>query len=97
MDRLVPMQALSDETRCKLKETLHAAYLESSEIEDLATDLHKAALAMKEKIELFMAVWQKPLTNTNEALLRAQWQSLREKADALLTVFEKLPKGVVLP
>lgn len=97
VDRLGPLQNLPEESRDKLKKAVHAAYLEKTEILSLAESLHREVENFAGKFEKFRVLWNQEHTRENEMALREAWQQLQKSGDALLAVFETLPKGVVLP
>lgn len=93
VDQLGPLQKLPEETRLKIKEAVHDAYLDSSGMTELAESLGQEAEVFAKEFEKFSKVW-----NTGDDTdLKKAWQGVLQKAETLLAVFEKLPKGVVLP
>lgn len=97
VDRLTPFAGLSEKLKGRIKEVVHAAYLESSNILDLKEPLSKAALALGKAIKELRVVWHEPKTEEGEIRLRQAWGEVSKQAHALLAVLERLPKGVVLP
>ena len=93
VNQLGPLQKLSAEIRANIEKAVHDSYLESSDIEDLADDLRLEVEIFAKEFKKFSEVWQKG----DDAALRNAWQGVLEKAEALLSVFERLPNGVVLP
>ena len=97
VDQLSPLQNLSEESRFRLKDVLHSAYLESSDISVLSELLSQGVEDFAEKFTKFLPVWNTKRTDENEPALRDGWNQLQQVANSLLAVFETLPKGVVLP
>jgi len=97
VDQLGPLQNLPDESRSRLKDVLHSAYLETSGISALSELLSQEIEAFAREFKGFLTAWNTERTNENEPALRDGWNKLQQVADSLLAVFERLPKGVVLP
>ena len=97
VDQLGPLQNLPDESRSRLKEVLHSAYLESSGISTLSELLSQELEGFEQEFSEFITVWNVERTDENESALRDGWNQLQQVANSLLAVFETLPKGVVLP
>ena len=97
VDQLSPLQSLPHDSRSRLKDVLHSAYLESSGISSLSELLSQELENFTEEFAKFLTVWNTERTDTNEVALRDGWKQLQQIANSLLAVFEKLPKGVVLP
>lgn len=95
--QLGPLQNLPDESRSRLKEVLHSAYLESSGISNLSESLSQELESFTEQFTKFLTVWNTERIDENEVALRDGWKQLQEIAKSLLAIFEILPKGVVLP
>ena len=93
VDQLGPLQKCSPETRLRIKEIVHNAYLEDSGIKGLAKSLEQVVNVFSEEFNTFIKAWNEG--NDNE--LKKAWQGVLNKAANMLKVFEKLPKGVVVP
>lgn len=97
VDQLCPLQNLPNKSCSRLKDVLHSAYLESSGISSLSELLSQELESFTEEFAKFLTVWNTELTDENEVALRDGWKQLQQIAIPLLAIFEKLPKGVVLP
>ncbi len=97
VDYLAPFAMVDQEIRDKIKQAIHAAYLESSNIPDFRVPLREAAIAFGESLDELREAWRLPLIEKNEQRLRNSWKKVSKRAKALHTVLEQLPKGVVLP
>ena len=97
VDQLSPLQSFPHDSRSRLKDVLHSAYLESSGISSLSELLSQELEGFAEEFTKFLTVWNTERTDENEPALRDGWNQLQQVAKSLLAVFETLPKGVVLP
>ena len=97
VDQLSPLQNFSEENRFRLKNVLHSAYIENSGISALSELLSQEIEGFAQEFTRFLTVWNTKRTDENEPALRHGWNQLQQVANSLLAVFEKLPKGVVLP
>lgn len=96
VDTLKPFSDLSLEEKAAIKGAVHAAYLESSGILALQAPLKAAAAGIEAALQELSRAWALPKPQ-GESAVRVAWEGVRKKANALIEVLERLPKGVVLP
>ena len=98
VDRLEPLQWLDEETRSAIKEAVHAAYLEKTEITALAGEFAGELKTFTSSFKEFLDRWQTlERRSENRAEMEQAWLVLQEAAKKLHVVTEKIPQGVVLP
>lgn len=97
VDRLTPFEKVDCETKELIKQVVHKAYLESSNITELKVPLKKAAKELEKAFEHMLEAWNQPVSETNEKKLRKTWGIFLTMARKLHSILEQLPKGIVLP
>lgn len=96
VDTLKPFGGLSTEEKTAIKAAVHEVYLESSGILALQAPLKASAVGMEAALQELSRTWVLPRPQ-GESAVRAAWEGVRGKANALIMELERLPKGVVLP
>lgn len=98
VDKLSPLQNLSHEIRTKIKEAVHAVYLEETEIVALAREFKQEVKDFVPVCNSFIKTWQETeRIEGNKPIIREPWRRLQKHAESLYAVVIKLPQGVVLP
>lgn len=97
VDTVTPFRRLSEKDKQRIKQPLHAAYLENSGITNLRLLLQEAAESLDKALKELLEEWQQPATSGSDQALCAAWSVFVERATNLKNVLERLPKGIVLP
>ena len=97
VDTLRPFEKVDDETKELIKQAVHKAYLESSNITQLKAPLKEAAEEMEKALEHLLEAWNQQVSEKNEQELKKAWDKFLTRARKLHSVLEQLPKGIVLP
>lgn len=96
VDKLHPFTVLSISDKEKIKVAVHEAYLASSQIMDLQIPLKSAANGLGQEISRLQAAWRNKSAD-GETHVRKTWEQTVLNGRELLTIFDRLPNGVVLP
>lgn len=97
VDTLTPFEKVDDKTKELIKQAVHKAYLESSNITELKAPLKEAAEELEKALKHLFEVWNQQVFEKSESELKKAWDEFLIKATKLHSVLEQLPKGIVLP
>ncbi len=97
VDQLAPLRRLPDDLQNEIKKAVHETYLATSYITSLEKSIRKCALALQPELNNLRKLWGKSFSPEYEVELRACWENIRKKGEALRQELEKLPRGVILP
>ena len=97
VDTLRPFEKVDDETKELIKEAVHKAYLESSNITELKASLKEAAEELEKALKHLLEAWDQQVSEKSERELKETWNEFLTRARKLHSVLEQLPKGIVLP
>lgn len=97
VDTLRPFEKVDDETKELIKQAVHEAYLESSNITELKAPLKEASEELEKALGHLLEAWNQQVSEKNEQELKKAWDEFLTRARKLHSVLEQLPKGIVLP
>lgn len=97
VDTLTPFEKVNDETKELIKQAVHKAYLESSNITQLKVPLKEAAEELEKALGHLLEAWNQQVSEKSELELKKAWDEFLTRARKLHSVLEQLPKGIVLP
>ncbi len=97
IDQLGPFKEISADLRGQVRKAIHEAYLEASNITDLAEPIRKCARDLEPELNKLRTLWKMPHSPEGEIAVRDCWEDIQKKGALLHAQLEKLPRGVVLP
>jgi hypothetical protein len=96
VDALPCLASLATEQKRNIRDAVHQAYLDSSELTQPKQALIAEVARLNAAIQLFINLWAQPRGATLETKIRTTWDSVLLHARATHEILDSLPRDVIL-